>query len=143
MPRFKSIIFYKNSSKIKLILQKNAKFLSAWGSTPWPPCLRRLEALPQTPSLRRQGDSPPHARWPPTPRGSDSWGLRPQTPKTAPPLQIFGYAPGHRHFSSVLRQRRNTGLGYHCIEPFCCALISLILSAEQNRVGESYPGQND
>ena len=37
MPRFKSIIFYKNSSKIKLFLQKNAKFLSAWGSAPRPP----------------------------------------------------------------------------------------------------------
>ena len=37
MPRFKSIIFYENSSKIKLFLQKKAKFSSAWGSAPRPP----------------------------------------------------------------------------------------------------------
>ena len=62
MPRFKSIIFYQNSSKIKLYLQKNAKFARAGGFAPKPPCLRRLGALPQT-------------------------------PKTAPPLRISGYAP--------------------------------------------------
>ena len=38
-PRFKSIIFNQNSPKIKLFLQKNAKFSSAWGlpSNPQPP----------------------------------------------------------------------------------------------------------
>ena len=36
MPRFKSIIFYQNSSKILLFLPKNAKFLSAGGSAPDP-----------------------------------------------------------------------------------------------------------
>ena len=36
MPRFKSIIFCQNSSKIKLFLHKNAKFLSAGGSAPRP-----------------------------------------------------------------------------------------------------------
>ena len=40
-PRFKSIIlFYQNSPKMKLFLQKNAKFLSAGASPPdphWPP----------------------------------------------------------------------------------------------------------
>ena len=30
-PRFKNIIFYQNSRKIKLLLQKNAKFSSAGG----------------------------------------------------------------------------------------------------------------
>ena len=34
MPRFKSIIFYQNSPKIKLFLKKNAKFSSAGGSAP-------------------------------------------------------------------------------------------------------------
>ena len=37
MPHFKSIIFYQNSSKLKLFLQKNAKLLSAGGSAPRPP----------------------------------------------------------------------------------------------------------
>ena len=33
---------------------------------------------------------------PPTdPRASGGWGLCPQVPKTAPPLQISGYAPEH------------------------------------------------
>ena len=31
---------------------------------------------------------------PPDPRASGGWGLCPQTPKTAPPLRISGYAPG-------------------------------------------------
>ena len=30
---------------------------------------------------------------PPDPRASGGWGLRPQTPKTALPLRISGYAP--------------------------------------------------
>ena len=49
MPRFKSIIFYQNSSKIKFILQKNAKFLSAGSSAPILPCLRRLGSSPPGP----------------------------------------------------------------------------------------------
>ena len=36
-PRFKSIIFTQNSPKMKLVLQKNAKFLSAGGSALRPP----------------------------------------------------------------------------------------------------------
>ena len=42
-PRTKSI---QISPKIKVFLQKNAKFLSAGGSAHRPPCLRRLGALP-------------------------------------------------------------------------------------------------
>ena len=30
---------------------------------------------------------------PPDPRASGGWGLRPQTPQTAPSLRISGYAP--------------------------------------------------
>ena len=37
MPRFKNIIFHQYSPKIKLVLKKNAKFSSAWGSAPRPP----------------------------------------------------------------------------------------------------------
>ena len=37
MPRFKSITLYQNISKIKLFLQKNAKFSSAGKSAPRPP----------------------------------------------------------------------------------------------------------
>ena len=37
MARFKSIIFYQYSPKIKLFLKKNAKFSSAGGGAPRPP----------------------------------------------------------------------------------------------------------
>ena len=37
MPRFKSIIFYQNSPKIKLFLQRDAKFSIAGVSAPGPP----------------------------------------------------------------------------------------------------------
>ena len=57
MPRFKRIIFYQNSSKIKLFLKKNAKFSNAGSSAPRPPCLPRLGALPPDP----QTQSPPIA----------------------------------------------------------------------------------
>ena len=62
---------------MKLFLQKNAKFLSAGGSAPRSPNLRRLGALP------------------PKPPASGGWGLRPQTPigpqtpQTAPPIANF------------------------------------------------------
>ena len=61
-PRFKRIIFNQNNPKIKLFLQKNAKF------------------LPPNPN--------PRLGFAPNPQR-----LRPQTPKTAPPLRISGYAP--------------------------------------------------
>ena len=59
---------------MKLFLQKNAKFSSAGGSAPRPPCVRRLGALPPNPQ-------PPAA------------GALPQDPKNSPPLRISGYAP--------------------------------------------------
>ena len=52
MPRFKSINFYQNSPKIKLFLQKNAKFFVCWG------------LFPQTPVPAAAGGFPP----PPTPK---------------------------------------------------------------------------
>ena len=75
---------------MKLFLQKNAKFLSAGGSAPRPPCLRRLGALPPNPQPPAAGG---FASRPPL--ASGGWGLRPQTPQTAPPLRISGYAPGY------------------------------------------------
>ena len=47
MLRVKSINFYQNSPEIELFQRKNAKYSSAGGSAPTPPCLRRL--CPQTP----------------------------------------------------------------------------------------------
>ena len=50
MPCFKSIIFLnQNSPKMKLFLQKHPKILSARGTAPSFPCLRRLGALPPYP----------------------------------------------------------------------------------------------
>ena len=75
---------------MKLFLQKNAKFLSAGGSDPRPPCLRRLGALPPNPQPPAAGGFAPRP-----PLASGSWGLCPQTPQTAPPLRISGYAPAN------------------------------------------------
>ena len=68
-PRLKALFFNQNIPKIKLFLQKNAKFSSARGG--WGLC-------PHTPSLRRL---PPLA--------SGGWGHRPHTPKTAPSIAFL------------------------------------------------------
>ena len=44
-----ALVFYQNSLKIKLFLQKNAKISSAEFTAPRPPCLQRLGALPPDP----------------------------------------------------------------------------------------------
>ena len=69
---------------MKLFLQKNAKFLSAGGSAPRPPCLRRLGASPPNPQPSAAGGFAPRP-----PLASGGWGLRPQTPQTAPPFANF------------------------------------------------------
>ena len=69
---------------MKLFLQKNAKFSSAGGSAPRPPCLRRLGALPPNPQPPAAGGFAPRP-----PLASGGWGLRPQTPQTAPPIANF------------------------------------------------------
>ena len=79
MPRFKSNIFYYNSPKIKLFLQKNAKFSSAGGPTPRPPYLRRVGALLPKPQPLAAGGIAPKP-----PLASGGWGL-PSDPKIAPP----------------------------------------------------------
>ena len=73
MPYFKSIIFYQYISKIKVFLQKNAKI--RWGHRP------------QTPVPPAAGG------FAPTLPSFGGWGLGPQTPKTATPMRISGYAP--------------------------------------------------
>ena len=42
---------------------------------------------------------------PPDPRASGGWGLCPQTPNTAPPLRISGYAP--EHLPAIPRMHRS------------------------------------
>ena len=69
---------------MKLFLQKNAKFSSAGGSAPRPPCLRRLGALPPNPQPPAAGGFAPRP-----PLASGGWGLRPQTPQIAPPIANF------------------------------------------------------
>ena len=69
---------------MKIFLQKIAKFSSAGGSAPTPPCLRRLGALPpnpQPPAAGGEASRPPLA--------SGGWGRSPQTPETAPPIANF------------------------------------------------------
>ena len=52
MLRFKSIIFYQNSSEIKLFLKKNAKFSSARGSASRPPLASRCRGSTSRPQTR-------------------------------------------------------------------------------------------
>ena len=67
MPCFISIVFYQNSPKIELFLQKTAKFLSAGFSTSKPLCLQQL-------------GTHPHPQWPTTAGGSLP------DPQDSPPL---------------------------------------------------------
>ena len=73
LPCFKVLFFYQNSPKIKLFLQKNAKFLNAWAP---PQCFRQL------------GASPPDPHY-----SLSAGGFRPQNLPTAPSLRISGYVP--------------------------------------------------
>ena len=56
MPRFNSIILYQNIPKIKLFLQKNAKFSRAGGFAPKPPKLPHPPPPPPPPP-------PPHCEF--------------------------------------------------------------------------------
>ena len=78
MPRFKSIIFYQYSPKIRLFLKKKCKIFKRWG-------LR-----PRTPMPTVAGGFAPRP-----PIVSGSWGLRPQTPKTAPAIANFWLCAAH------------------------------------------------
>ena len=53
MPRFKSIIFYQYSPKIKLFLKKKCKIFKRWGLCPQTPnSLWQLGALPPDPQIQ-------------------------------------------------------------------------------------------
>ena len=65
--------------------------------------------------LRPQTTVPPAAGgFAPKPPVSGSWGLHPQTPKTAPALRISGYAPVH-----------NVTFLFYMTEIFLFALITI------------------
>ena len=66
----KTLFFYQNSPKIRLFLQKMQNF-------------RRLGAPPPNPVPPEAGGSAPK------PPDSGGWGLRPQTPKTAPHCEFL------------------------------------------------------
>ena len=74
MPRFKNIIFYQYSPKIKLFLKKKCKIFKRWG-------LR-----PQTPVPPASGALPPDPQKPLAAGGS-----APRPPKQPPQLRISGY----------------------------------------------------
>ena len=96
MPCFKSNIFYQYSPKTKLFLKKKAKFSSAGGSAPRPPCLRWLGALPPNPQL-------------PLAAG----GFAPRPPKHPPQLRISGYAP-----ATLCAVYNHMGFRSFCYEQF-------------------------
>ena len=73
---------------MKLFLQKNAKFLSAGGSAPRPPCLRRLGALPPNPQPPAAGGFAPRPHWPPA-AGCAGGGSAPRPPQQPPPNANF------------------------------------------------------
>ena len=103
-PRFKSIIFNQNSPKMKLFLQKNAKFLSAGGSVPLPPCLRQLRALPPNPQPPAAGGFAPRPPWPPA-----AGGTAPKPPKQPSIVNFWRRArtkPSHT----------KTYIKWHCVK---------------------------
>ena len=73
MPHLKNINFYQNRPKIKLFLQKNAKFSSAGGSAPDPRASGGWGLRPQPPQTH-----PPHCKFLAT--------RMLQTPNTQPPI---------------------------------------------------------
>ena len=59
--------------------------------------------LKKNQNFRAQTPVPPAAGgFAPKPPASGGRGLRPQTPKTAPPLPISGYAPGSQQPSNIV-----------------------------------------
>ena len=92
IPRFKSIIFYKNSSIIKLFLQNNAKFLSVEGRAPRPPAVGGFATRPTASGSCKLCEAVS--------------SCKPQTLETAPPpLRISCYAPKIHYISTTLCER--------------------------------------
>ena len=112
----KSLFFNQNSPKMKLFLQKNAKFSSAGGSAPRPPCLRRLEALPPNPHPPNPNPNP---HWPPAAGGS-----APDPPNSPPHCEFLATRLHIRHtgnwcsltFSINLSYRYNANTIYQFIQ---------------------------
>ena len=86
-PVLKALFFNQNCPNMKLFSQKNAKFSSAGGSAPRPPCLQRLGALPPNPQPLAAGCFAPRPHWPPAAGGS-----APRPSNRPPPLRFSGYA---------------------------------------------------
>ena len=93
--RFKALSFYQNSPKIKLFLQKNAKFSSAWGKAPRPRASGGCGLCPHTPSLRRLGALHPHPHLP-----LAAGGFAPRPLNQPLPLRMSGYAPAVNTFKT-------------------------------------------
>ena len=85
----KALFFNQNSPKMKLFLQKNAKFSSA------------------TPVSQAAGGFAPKPYWPPASGCST-------TPNTAPQLRIFGYAPAQ--YTSAVSHRKCVNLIEHQVK---------------------------
>ena len=66
---------------------------------------RALGALPPNPQPPAAGGFAPTP-----PLASGGWGLRPQTPQTAPPLRISGYAPAFNHHAGPASVKGNLKL---------------------------------
>ena len=116
-PRFKSIFLNQNSPKMKLFLQKNAKFSSDGGSAPRPPCLRRLGLCPQTPSFRQLGASPPDPHWPPA-----------NAPKQPPP-----------HCGFLATRLMSSNIQYHeCHKIYHVMKKDFVLDRWDGRVADSF-----
>ena len=110
---------------MKLFLQKKAKFSSAGSSTPRPPCLQRLGALPPNPHLPPVAlDAPPPPNTTPhlPPVALDA----PPPPNTTPQLRISGYAPPQ--YSSAVSHKKCVDLIEHQVKCLLeCSFITLIV----------------
>ena len=68
---------------MKLFCKKTQNFRALGAPPQDPPCLRRLGALPPNPQPPAAGGGAPR------PLAAGGWGLRPQTPKTAPHCEFL------------------------------------------------------
>ena len=83
-----ALFFIKIALKLSYFCKK-CKIFERWGlspQTPLPPAAGDGAQSPQPPAACGFVPRPPLA--------SGGWGFRSQTPKTALPFRIFGYAPG-------------------------------------------------